>query len=248
VVRLPLGRAEEARAALIALFPAGFEEREEGDELELTAYGDQEAAERLSDALGPVAAEPVKPGWEERWKEFHRPVCIGPLWVGPPWERPAEGAVAVVIDPGRAFGTGAHPTTRLSLELLVGLEPGSLVDLGCGSGVLAIAAAKLGFAPVVALDVDEVAVETTRANAVANGVRVEVFVGDVVTDPLPTATVGVANILLPVVEAAASRLSTRLLVASGYLARDRPRLLKWRPLERRESEGWAADLLERLYD
>jgi ribosomal protein L11 methyltransferase len=245
---MPLERAEEARAVLIALFPAGFEERADGGELELAAYGDAEAAERLSDALGPVAAEPVKPGWEERWKEFHRPVRIGPLWVGPPWEQPAEGAVAVVIDPGRAFGTGAHPTTRLSLELLVGQKPSSLVDLGCGSGVLAIAAAKLGFAPVVALDVDEAAVETTRANAAVNGTSVETFVGDVLTHPLPVATVGVANISVQVVEAAANRLRTRLLVASGYLARERPHLAGWQTIERRESEGWAADLLERLYD
>ena len=85
----------------------------------------------------------------------------------------APGVIDLVIDPGRAFGTGAHPTTRLCLELLLELaeaERGSLCDLGCGSGVLAIAAARLGFGPVTALDSDRLAVEATAANARDNGV------------------------------------------------------------------------------
>ena len=88
-------------------------------------------------------------GWEDRWRDFHHGVVVGRFWVGPPWEEAPAGVEAIVIDPGRAFGTGAHPTTRLTLELLQELEPGSLLDVGCGSGVLSIAAAKLGFAPVV---------------------------------------------------------------------------------------------------
>ena len=81
------------------------------------------------------------------------------------------GAIDLVVDPGQAFGTGSHPTTRLSLELLLELEPrGSLADLGCGSGVLAIAAAKLGFGPVTAIDHEPAALEATRDNAAANGV------------------------------------------------------------------------------
>ena len=82
--------------------------------------------------------------------------------------------IDLVIDPGRAFGTGAHPTTRLCLELLLELADdgarGSLCDLGCGSGVLSIAAARLGFGPVTALDSDRLAVEATTANARDNGV------------------------------------------------------------------------------
>ena len=74
-------------------------------------------------AFGGAARADVEEGWEDRWREFHRPVRVGPLWVGPPWEEPAADALAVVIDPGRAFGTGAHPTTRLCLELLAELEP-----------------------------------------------------------------------------------------------------------------------------
>ena len=130
---------------------------------------------------------------------------IGPLWVGPPWLDPEPDALAVVIDPGQAFGTGAHATTHLCLELLLDAERGSLVDLGCGSGVLAIAAAKLGFAPVTALDSDEVAVRIARENAEANGVDVEIRHADVLADDLPETDIAVANIELATVEALAPR-------------------------------------------
>ncbi len=172
-------------------------------------------------------------------------MAVGRCWVGPPWEEPAAGTVAVVIDPGRAFGTGAHPTTRLALELLGELEPGSLLDVGCGSGVLAIAAGKLGFGPVVALDNDDTAVETTLANAAANGVAVDARLADGLADPLPAAEVVVANVTLAVVERLAPRLEARLFVASGYLDRDDPRLDGWLRRARRTTDGWAADLFER---
>jgi ribosomal protein L11 methyltransferase len=232
---------------MLALFPEGFEERQHENGLELAAYGGAEAEERLAAALGGVEVTEVETGWEERWKDFHRPVRIGPLWVGPPWEEPEAGAVAVVIDPGRAFGTGSHPTTRLCLELLLGLEPTSLLDLGCGSGVLAVAAAKIGFSPVAAVDSDEAAVAAARRNAEENGVLLEVRRAEILRDPLPEAAVVVANIALPIVEEAARRIEATFLVASGYLAAERPDIPDWRALERRESGGWAADLLERFY-
>ena len=89
----------------------------------------------------------------------------------PPWAPPRAGLLDVVIDPAQAFGTGAHPTTRLCLELLLELEPaGALVDVGCGSGVLAIAAARLGWAPVLGIDHERESVQATLDNAAANGV------------------------------------------------------------------------------
>jgi ribosomal protein L11 methyltransferase len=150
-----------------------------------------------------------------------------------------------VIDPGRAFGTGAHPTTRLTLELLQELEPTSLLDVGCGSGVLAVAAVKLGFAPVVGLDVDEAAVEATRANAIVNRVRLDARLADALSDELPAAAAVTANIALEVVERLAPRLGATRLVASGYLERDEPALPGWRRIDRRVADGWAADLFER---
>jgi ribosomal protein L11 methyltransferase len=244
-VRVPRERVEEARAVLVDLFPEGFEESEGGGgEIELAAYTTCGGEERLR-ALGPVSATPVDAGWGDAWKRFHRPVRVGPLWVGPPWETPDSGSIPVVIDPGRAFGTGAHATTRLCLELLVELRPSSLVDLGCGSGVLAIAAAKLGFAPVVALDSDEAAVEAAQANSAANSTPLDARRADVLADRLPVADVALANIALPVVERLGERLAAGLLVSSGYLVGAEPQLPSWRLLERREAEGWAADLLTR---
>jgi ribosomal protein L11 methyltransferase len=232
---------------MLELFPTGFEEVElEDGSVELAAYAPSEVEERFWSAFGPGQAREVQAGWEEGWKRFHRPVRVGPLWVGPPWLEPDADASAVFIDPGRAFGTGAHATTRLCLELLLTRERGSLADLGCGSGVLAIAAAKLGFAPVLAFDVDDVAVAVARDNARANGVEVTMEPADVLRDRLPETDGAVANIALGPVEELAPVVDTRWLVTSGYLASERPAADGWNHVERREGESWAADLLERV--
>jgi ribosomal protein L11 methyltransferase len=185
-----------------------------------------------------IAAEDVAEGWQDAWRTFHHGVRVGRCWVGPPWEEPPPDAVAVVIEPGRAFGTGAHATTRLCLELLQDVEPTSLLDVGCGSGVLSVAAAKLGFAPVRAVDIDEVARETTAASAAANGVEV-----DVVAEVRPS-KLGVMNIALDVVERLLPELPVERAITSGYLDRDEPRVDGWHTVERRVRDGWAADLLE----
>jgi ribosomal protein L11 methyltransferase len=229
----------------VSSFPQGFEERDGDGLVELAAYTERPDAPELIGVLGPVSESPVALGWEDAWKRFHRPVRAGALWIGPSWEAPPPDATPIVLDPGRAFGTGAHPTTRLCLELLCEIEPAALADLGCGSGVLAVAAAALGFVPVVAVDDDEAAVEATRANAAANGVAVEARLADVLADPLPPVEVAVANIARVPVERAAERFAGRLFVASGYLAGERPSATGWRVARRREAEGWAADLLER---
>jgi len=241
---VPRAELEPARARVLELAPEGFEEVDlGGGRVELAAYG--EAAERVLAAFPEARVREVEAGWEERWRAFHRPVRVGPLWVGPPWERAPRGAVAVVVDPGRAFGTGAHATTRLCLELLLGLPRGSVLDVGCGSGVLAIAAARLGHAPVVALDHDRAAVAAARANAAANGAPVDVRRADALAEPLPPADLALANIALESVLALAPRLDVARLVTAGYLASDEPAPAGFRRLERREREGWAADLFER---
>jgi ribosomal protein L11 methyltransferase len=201
--------------------------------------------ERLRRAFRRVVAQDVAAGWESAWRAHHRPVQVGPLWVGPSWEDPAPGALAVVIDPGQAFGTGAHPTTRLCLELLLGLAPASVVDLGCGSGVLAIAAARLGCTPVTAVDCEAAAIEATALNASANGVSIEVVEADVSSVRLPAAAVAVANLELALVETVAARLPGSVLLASGYLEADEPSPPGWKRRERRVLDGWAADLFER---
>jgi ribosomal protein L11 methyltransferase len=240
---VPSARAEEVRARLVELAPEGFEEVAFGAGVELAAYGD--AAERILVAFPEAERREVEPGWEDRWREFHRPVRVGPLWVGPPWETPPPDALAVVVDPGRAFGTGAHPTTRLCLEFLLDLPRTSVLDVGCGSGVLAIAAARLGFAPVVAVDREEPAVEATRTNSAATGVTVEACLLDALAEPLPEADLVVANIALGVVSTLADRVAAPRLVTSGYLVADRPEPAGYRHRERCDLDGWAADLFER---
>ncbi|MBN1630166.1 MAG: 50S ribosomal protein L11 methyltransferase, partial [Thermoleophilia bacterium] len=134
--------------------------------------------------------------WVDGWKDHFRPIVIGDVRIRPPWEPALEGAAAepaapggaglvdVMINPGLGFGTGLHPTTRGTLRLLQGLSPaagprpggpserllGPLVDAGTGSGILAIAAAKLGWGPVFAFDNDPVALVSARENIEANGV------------------------------------------------------------------------------
>jgi ribosomal protein L11 methyltransferase len=214
---------------LLHLFPEGVEELDGA----FAVY-----AEEPPIGFDVIEADDVREGWEDAWKDFHHGVAIGRLWVGPPWESPPTGLVPVVIDPGRAFGTGAHATTRLCLELLQETEPTSLLDVGCGSGVLSIAAAKLGFGPIAAVDLDEVALDAARENAAVNGV--ELAIGE---DMRPAA-LAVMNIALEVVEGLLPKLEVQRAITSGYLERDDPRVAGWQRVERRVRDGWAADLLE----
>lgn len=232
-----------ARARMLELVPEGFEEVELEDELELAAYVDRSREASVRAAFPAAVSIPVEEGWEERWRDFHRPVRAGGLWIGPPWEAPPPGTATVVVDPGRAFGTGAHPTTRACIELLARSGRGSLLDAGCGSGVVAVAAARLGFAPVVAIDLDATAVVVARETVERNGVRIDVRQADVLRDDLPLCDVVVANVDLAVVEALLARRPARRAITSGYLAHESPRALGWERYDRLELDGWAADAL-----
>jgi ribosomal protein L11 methyltransferase len=240
---VPAAEAEIARARLVALAPEGFEEVPLDEELELAVYVDSDGEKRMLAAFPDASSAPVEAGWEDRWRAFHRPVRAGGLWIGPPWEPVPAGEAAVVVDPGRAFGTGGHPTTRACIELLSRVGRGSLLDAGCGSGVLAVAAARLGFEPVFALDHDPAAVEAAERTARANEVDVSVSPADVLTDELPRVDVVVANIELRPVEALLARHPAATAVTSGYLAADTPSAEGWERAERIELEGWAADVL-----
>jgi ribosomal protein L11 methyltransferase len=198
--------AETVLAELLELAPSGVEEVAIDEEtIEYAVYGTPGELPELGALDAAVGDTPVQVSsteiaddWSERWKRFHHPVLIEAplglpaLHVRPPWESPSdrEGAEEIVIDPGQAFGTGAHATTRLCLELLLELaalepRPGSLLDVGTGSGVLAIAAARLGFAPVLGLDHERESVAAARENAEANEVKIEVSRFDLRTQALP---------------------------------------------------------------
>lgn len=240
---MPASEAEIARAQLLVLAPAGFEEVEAGPDLELAVYTDLVGEEGIRAVFDHASSTPVEPGWEDRWRAFHRPVRAGGLWIGPPWEAAPPGEPAVVVDPGRAFGTGAHGTTRACIELLAGEERGSVLDAGCGSGVIAVAAARLGFEPVFAIDVDPAAVDAATTTAARNGVRVTVSQGDVLRDELPRVDLVVANIELHSVEALLARHPAARAIVSGYLAHESPAAPGWISARRFELEGWAADVM-----
>ena len=220
---------------------------------ELPTLPDVRAAAR--EALVEVRTDEIPDDWQDRWRSFHRPLVIDSrLAVRPPWEPEQGAALDVVIDPGQAFGTGAHPTTKLCLELLLSMKPtGGLVDLGCGSGVLAITAAKLGWRPVLGLDLDPAAVDAARQNAARNHVEIEVQRSDLRIDPLPGAPTVVANLLGPLLVTLANRVDTARppsrLIAGGLLREEADRVAEafalrgLNELERRSSGEWAALLL-----
>jgi ribosomal protein L11 methyltransferase len=228
---------------MIELFPEGFEEVDRPQGTELAAYTDAAGEERVWAFFGGARAADVEGGWEDKWRAFHRPARVGRLWVGPPWEERPADVLAVVVDPGRAFGTGSHPTTQLCLQALQELEPQPFLDVGCGSGVLSIAAALLGFGPVVGVDVEAPSIEATRENAQVNGVSVDARHG-APDERLPAAALAVANISLESVEALPGRIDVHTLVTSGYFASEQPRLDGYTHVSRTTLDGWACDLYE----
>jgi ribosomal protein L11 methyltransferase len=276
-VRVARDRAELVLAELTVLAPGGFEERDLGDLVEYAVYGapgelpdigSLDAA--VGDAIVEVVTSEVGDDWAERWRDWHRPLDVGPLRVRPPWEPARPGALDVVIDPGQAFGTGSHPSTRLTLELLVELPAdGPLADWGCGSGILAVAAARLGFAPVLACDVEAQAVAATRAAAAANGIAAAeavapgaeaaagaaIVVGrcDLRRAAGPWAPTVTANLVGPLLLEVAARMERppERLIASGLEVAEVDEVVaafarRELALEaRRDADGWCAILLAR---
>ena len=199
------------------------------------------AAARLADAgriLGIELEVKTRSFPDEDWmyayrKYFHNEQVTPRICVHPPWEPVPDAPVVVTIDPGMAFGTGRHETTHACLEFIDSLSgaPGadrSFLDMGTGSGILAFAAAKLGFGPVRAFDIDADAVRIARENAEANGVDVELYVSDL-SKKHERARFVVANILGPVLVHFSAGIAGALadgpdsrLVLSGILDRDYP--------------------------
>ena len=208
-----------------------------------------------------LATQPVpEVDWDALWRRHHRPVAVGRrLLVAPPWDVPrAPGREVLVIEPGMAFGTGQHATTRGCLEAIESaVEAGgvrSALDVGTGSGVLAIALARLGVERVVALDVDRAVVPLARANLALNGAaRVALLAG-----PLAALRgrfdLVVANLLAEAIVAEAGALAGAVtprgrLVLSGLLAEQLPAVHAahpgWRVVETRAEAGWRTLTLRR---
>ena len=167
--------------------------------------------------LGPIGelavSQIAEEDWLESWKAQFTPLRIGRFLVRPSWSetRIPDDAIEIVLDPGMAFGTGLHPTTQQCLVALstVAIEARSLLDVGTGSGILAIAAAKRGASPVVAVDMDDLAVDAARENTTRNGVAIPVGLGSAGDVPGRFEVV-VANIVAPVLQRIASDLAARL--------------------------------------
>jgi ribosomal protein L11 methyltransferase len=263
--------AERVLADLVELAPGGVEEDAGPGWVEYAIYGgpgelpampELEAA--VGDGLVEVTSKAVPDDWADRWHDFHKAISIagGRIVVRPSWEpRPAPDHAAgidVIVDPGQAFGTGAHPTTRMCLEVLLELADagharGPLADWGTGSGVLAIAAAKLGFRPVIACDHERAALEAAAASSRANGVRLDLVRVDLRRDPAPRAPTITANLTARLLREAAARVHGRpeRVVCSGMLTSEVDEVADafahsgLHERERRASGDWAALLLER---
>jgi ribosomal protein L11 methyltransferase len=245
--------AERVLAELLELAPGGVEEEDGPGWVEYAIYGvpgelpELGAVEAMTaDGRIQVSTEQIPDDWADRWRDFHRPTSIagGRVVIRPSWEpspatnpaapgRAAEEAagIDVVVDPGQAFGTGAHPTTRMCVELLVELAEagdarGPLVDLGTGSGVLAIVGGRLGWSPVVAVDHEVAALEAAEANAKANGVELRTARVNLREQVPPIGETVVANVTAPLLHELAARFAAhpdvlpRRLVCSGLLTRD----------------------------
>jgi ribosomal protein L11 methyltransferase len=267
-VRCAPEAAELVLAELTVLAPNGVEEERGPGYVEYAIYGGEGELPELGEIEAVVGGRPIEVSateipddWVDRWRDFHKPLLVGGrLWLRPSWEPPRAGAVDLVVDPGRAFGTGAHPTTRLCLELLLDLEQGggeggALVDLGTGSGVLAIAAAKLGWEPVCGYDHEALAIEAAAANAASNGVDIHlerVNLRERLPDLAPTV---VANMTAPVLAAVAKLLAAdsapATMVCSGLLPAELDETAAafapagLREAERRRDGDWAALLMRR---
>jgi len=245
-VRCRPEQAELVLAELVELVPGGVEEERGAGYVEYAIYGPPGELPELpalraaaGDGLVEIETTEVPDDWADRWRDFHRPVVVagGRLVVRPSWEAGGggEAGIEVVVDPGRAFGTGAHATTRCCLELLLDLADrgeanGALADWGTGSGVLAIAAAKLGWEPVRACDHDDAAVAAAVANGAANGVSLSVSQVNLREHEPPPAPTVVANLTAPLLIPLAARMAggeiavPERAVLSGLLVAERDRV------------------------
>lgn len=261
--------AEAVMANLLELAPNGLEEERGPGWVEYAIYGPPGEVPELGEiqaaaggSLVDVTTTSVPDDWADRWADFHRPIEVsGRIGVRPSWWDPKEGLIDVVVDPGRAFGTGGHPTTRICLALLVELEEageasGPIADWGTGSGVLGIAAAKLGWSPVSGCDRELASLETAQANAEANGVEMSIERVDVRENVPPMAPSVVANLTGNLLRDCARHLSEAgeapdTLVCSGMLEAEIDEVTAafvpagLAEAGRRVENGWAGLLLRR---
>lgn len=203
--------------------------------------------------------------WAHAWKAHYKPVRVGiRVVVRPPWQEyePSERDVVVLLDPGMAFGTGTHPTTQIALQLLETLEIAgkSVFDVGTGSGIIAIAAAKLGASSVEGVDIDAVSVRQAVVNVVLNDAtgQVSIWTSDMAPDsePVKTYDIVVANIIARVLVEIAGQIAPSVatggtLVLSGIIDSKEPAVLEtytalgFEMIQRQQIEDWIGHIWRR---
>jgi ribosomal protein L11 methyltransferase len=246
-------RDEEAASAILwELGTDGIEIRESASgAVQLIAYFGPNTPTRLANVVAsrlqgflrePIVTLPVTPvDWNALWRRSFQPVTIGSLTIAPPWNTPdIPGERLIVIDPGRSFGTGAHETTQLCLELVELLAHraplGSVLDVGTGTGVLAIAAARLGADFVAGVDIDNDALQSARSHAKKNNVDLSIVHADG-SGAFRSSSfdIVIANLAMPFFTERYAELrftARRHLVLSGFLADDIESLDVKRPDQR----------------
>jgi ribosomal protein L11 methyltransferase len=265
-VRCSPEQAEIVLAELTVLAPNGVEEDHGPGYVEYAIYGGEGELPELGeievaagDGLVEVVATEVPDDWADRWQDFHKPILVGDrLWLRPSWEPARDDAIDVVVDPGQAFGTGAHPTTRMCLVLLLDLAAageahGPLTDLGTGSGVLAIAASKLGWSPVRGYDHEAPAIEAAATNAAANGVEIQLERMNLRQELPAFSPTTVANMTSPILKEIAERMggAPATLILSGLLPDELDEVAAvfggggLHEAKRQQDGDWAALLLRR---
>jgi ribosomal protein L11 methyltransferase len=227
-LRVGAADVEGVLDSILPTLPGGLHVREEGDEVELTVLGapgtpgEEELRALVGSRLIELSTAEVSDDWRQRRLGRYQPLIVAERFLlRPEWAPPGEdqGLIEIVLEQTPAFGTGLHPTTQACLATLAEVNPsGSFADLGCGTGVLSIAAAKLGWSPIVAVDIEPTSVATARRNGDRNGVEIDVRRVDVASESPPEAETVVANIPPAVQLALAERLdgTPSLLIASGF--------------------------------
>jgi ribosomal protein L11 methyltransferase len=249
IAKLKINRAlEESCGALMMIHGAlGVQSLSTDDEdIMLQAFypmewSHEDILSQIQTALAPLAQtfayslqtphiDVVEPNnWATAWKSYYKPICMGKLWIVPAWESaPQAATLPIYIHPGTAFGTGQHETTQLCMQLLeafyIQQQPQSLLDYGCGSGILAIAAAKLGCPYVLAVDCDADAIHATQDNAQRNRVEIHTQLANLPPEHPPVDMI-CANIIQSVLKPLAQHWTpllkpNGLLLLSGLLLED----------------------------
>jgi ribosomal protein L11 methyltransferase len=259
VLRVPRRAVEDVLDRLLPLVPQGVREVPAGRHVELRIRGTTLPGRgELKRAAGrwphKISEREVPDDWRARRVLDYKPDLIGGrLVVRPEWAPGSDAEIEIVLGEGSAFGAGTHPTTRTCLEMLLKLEPeGTFADLGCGSGVLAILASKLGWSPVIAVDIEPRSIDASTSNAKRNGTEVEARLLDLSRDPPPISSAFAANVPAALHLSTAANLPepiSRLALLSGFAPAEAGSVVRayldrgMREVKRLDVHGWTVLLL-----